>query len=169
MKRNTDKSFKRSLAKCLAFLMGVCYLANPLHEQIRTVFHEISHMLEAPDTFLSHHSIVTDHDHKTHHDHGMHPEYEAHQDQHRLSVNDHEHSFLDLLDSVLKASDEDHPEDDSLLSSFTFDKHINPQEHPIPPMFPSHFSQNTSVAEQKTKIGYNLVLEEPPRLPFPSL
>ncbi len=132
-------------------LMGICYLANPLHDQIRTVFHEISHLLEAPDPLLPHHSHSTGHGHNE-------------DGEHILITTDHQHTLLDLMDSILGVSDEQNPHDDTALILIKWDKHISSQYAILPKTFPFTTSQNTKAVEQKVKFGYLAHPEEPPQI-----
>ncbi len=137
----------------MALLMGICYLTNPMHREIRTVFHEISHLLEAPETLLSHHSHSTGHDHDNHED-----------GEHTLVTANHQHTLLDVMDSIFDASDEQNTEDDTALVLIKCDKHISSQYVILPKTFPFITSQNTSALEQKVKIGYLVHPEEPPQI-----
>lgn len=137
----------------MALFIGICYLANPMQQQIRTVFHEIAHLLVAPETLLSHHS------HSTAHSHDNHEEGE-----HTLVTADHQHTLLDLMDSIFDASDDRHSEDDTVLLLIKWDKHLDSQRIILPKTFPLTTSQNFLAMEQKVKIGYLSHPEEPPQV-----
>jgi len=155
MSENSPKGLKPFAIKFMALCMGICYLANPMHEQIRTAFHEISHLLEAPKTPLSHHSHGTGHD------------YDDHEGgEHTMVTADHQHTLLDLMDSIFDASDEQNPEDDTVLLLIKCDKHISSQYVIQPKIVPLTTSQNTKAVEQKVKIGYLAHPEEPPQILF---
>lgn len=139
--------------------MGICYLANPMHQQIRTVFHEISHLLKAPETLLSHPSHNTGYSHSTGHGHDYHEDGE-----HTMVTADHQHTLLDLMDSIFDASDEQHPEEDTALLLIKCDKHISSRHVILPKSFPLITSQNTNAMEQKVKIGYLAHPEVPPKI-----
>ncbi|MDT7827319.1 hypothetical protein RQM65_01410 [Pricia sp. S334] len=151
MKKETKKGSKPFLLKYMALLIGICYLANPMHRQISSVFHEISHVLESPETFLSH-------PHAADHDHGIHGDNE-----HRSVTTDHRHHLLDLIDSVFRASDEQHPGDDTALILIKWDNHIGSQRVILLKIVPLATSQNSIVIEQKVKTGYFTPPEEPPQ------
>lgn len=137
----------------MAMFMGICYLANPMHQQINSVFHEISHLLEAPNTLVSHQSDQMDNHHE-YHEGG----------EHTLATADHRHTLLDLIDSIFDASDTQHPEDDTALILIKYDKHISSRYLILPKIFSFTTSQNTDAVEQKVKIGYLAHPEEPPQL-----
>lgn len=136
----------------MALLMGICYLANPMHQQIGTVFHEISHLLEAPEAILSH-SQQADHDHGTHEN-----------GEHRLASTDHQHVLLDLMVSIFDASDEQNSDDDTALILIKWDKHISSQHIILPKIFSFNTAQNINAVEQKVKIGFLAHPEEPPQI-----
>lgn len=135
----------------MALLMGICYLANPMHRQISSVFHEISHVLESPEAILSH-------PHQADHNHGIHEDGE-----HHFAATDHQHGLLDLMDSIFDASDEQHPEDDTALPLTKCDKHIGSRHLILPELFPFTTSQNSIAGEQNVKRGYLSHPEEPPQ------
>ncbi len=134
--------------------MGICYLANPMHQQIYTVFHEIAHLLEAPETLLFQHP------HSTDHDIGLENHSEG---EHILVSAGHQHTLLDLVDSIFDASEEQNPEDDTALLLIKCDKHISSQQIILPKIFSLTISQGTNAMEQKVKKGFVAHPEEPPQ------
>ena len=90
--------------------MGICYLVNPLHQQINSVFHNVSHALEIPDYIMSHDS---NYEHESY----------GHTDYQIGNLN-HDHEIVDFIDSVFDASDEDGGSEDSMLTEIKIDKHI---------------------------------------------
>ena len=117
----------------MALLIGICYLAHPLHRQIRTVFHEVSHFLEAPGTVLSHPPHEHSHNHEHSQDHGHSQDHVVHKvHQHGVPEADHDHRLLDLVASLFDTENEQYPDDDTLLVLTKWDKHIGPQDYPLP-------------------------------------
>lgn len=141
----------------MALLMGICYLANPLHQQIRTVFHEISHLVESPETLPTHHSHTNDHNQGAH-EHS----------EHHMVASDHRHTLLDLMDSLFDVSDEQNTEDDTVLTHIQWDKHISSPKYMLPQIIPIITSQDNLAVEQKVRIGYLALPDEPPRNFFPA-
>ncbi|NNE76209.1 MAG: hypothetical protein HKN31_03965 [Pricia sp.] len=135
----------------MALFISICYLANPLHNEITTIFHEVAHIFELPESTLSHSDItnqsITDH----------------HYHEHTYKVENHEHQLIALLNSIFDASDKDNPSDDSLLVDISYDKHVS---------YPSYFSKkiisiksksNYFQTEQTIIAGHLEVLKEPPK------
>lgn len=151
MNKNLYKGLKPFILKYVALVMGICYLANPVHRQISSVFHEISHVLESPETILSH-PQQADHHHDT-----------LKNGEHSLATTEHQHVLLDMMDSIFDASDEQHPEDDTALILIKCDKHIGSQHSFLPKIFSGITSQNANAVEQKVKIGYLSLPERPPK------
>lgn len=151
MKQKSEKGLKPFVLKYMALLMGICYLANPMHEQISGVFHEISHVLESPEAILSHVQ-------QSEHGHGAHEDGE-----HRLASDDHQHDLLDFLDAIFSASDKQHPEDDVALILIKCDKHISSQHIILPKIFPLVTSHNSLMVAQKVKKGFLNLPKEPPQ------
>ena len=161
MTEHHGKGLKPFVLKYMALFMGICYLTNPLHEQIRTVFHQISHIVESPGTILSHPSDLTNHKHSIHQDHEHH---HVATDQ----VQHHEHKFLDLMQSLFGASDGEHPENDTLLPPIKWDKHISSQDFILPqPIVLSTTSRDYGAIEKNVRKGYLALLYEPPQA-FPT-
>lgn len=131
--------------------MGVCYLANPVHQQISSVFHEISHALESPETVLSH-PQQKDHSHDAHEE-----------GAHRLAANDHRHKLLDFMNSIFNASDEQNSDDETALILIKCDKHISSQQSILPKLFPLITSHYPFGMEQKVKKGFFNLPKEPPQ------
>lgn len=162
-KSKHQKGLKPFAIKSMALLMGICYLANPLHEQIRTVFHGISHLVDAPGTILDHPPFSNPHEHGLQ-EHGLHQSGE-----HRLASKDHEHTVLDLIDSLFDTSDKQDPENDTLLPILKWDKHITSSTYTLPHIHPIATSQKHLAMEQKVRKGYAALPDEPPQDFFPSL
>lgn len=139
----------------MAMLMGICYVANPMHQQISSVFHEITHFLEAPQSLLSHHSHNTGHDHDDHEP-----------GEHNVATADHQHTLLDLIDSIFDASDTQHPEDDTAISLTKWDKHLGSECIILPKTNPPTTSQYSISMEKKVRKGHSAHPEEPPQIVF---
>lgn len=112
MKPSPKKNVKVQLVKLLAMTMSVCYLANPLHRQIKELLHELSHGLELPNHVLSHENttdmtFVKD----DHHSHSK-------------SITSHTHHLIDFLDTLFKASNEDKSSNDPRFLKLKLDKHL---------------------------------------------
>lgn len=153
MQKSSKKGLKPYLIKYMALFVGLLYLTNPIHRQIHTVFHEISHLLEAPETLLSHHSHTIEHNQGNHKD-----------GEHILAGADHQHILLDLMDSLLDTSDKQNPADDTTLTLIKCDKHIGSQDYTLPKIIPFNTSQNRLMVEQKIRLGHFYIVKEPPQL-----
>lgn len=119
------KGLKPQFIKSMALIMGVCYLMNPLQNQIRNLLHTLSHELSQPASVLSHQQTTTENQ-KIHSNH-----------DHDERSFDHEHKVLDLVNSIFEASDTDNDSDESQLVKVKYDKHISTHvlEMPLPWIF----------------------------------
>jgi hypothetical protein len=151
MPRKSKKGLKPFFIKYLALFIGICYIANPLHQEIGKVFHEISHVLEVPDKLVSH-PTASNHGNDTHHYH-----------KHYKLVVDHQHKLIDLINSILNASENDKPSKESLLTDIKFDKHITTRNYTIKKSLPTSVQANHGTPKNKIHIGHLEVLEKPPR------
>ncbi|WP_147321478.1 MULTISPECIES: hypothetical protein [unclassified Arenibacter] len=91
--------------------MGICYLLNPLRQQINVVFHKISHGLELPKFIIPHSTLSAD---PLVHENHQHIDYQDF----------HEHEFLDLVNSFFETSPEKNRSNDSFLVTIELDKHL---------------------------------------------
>lgn len=140
----------------MALFMGICYLANPLHQQIGNVFHEISHVLESPEALASHPN-------SGHHDLEVHDHANYKAGAHRLASTDHRHDLLDLIDAIFDASDAQNSDEQTVLILIKWDKHISSQHYVLRHLFPLTTSHNPSMVERKVKKGFLILPKEPPK------
>ncbi len=103
--------------------MSICYLVNPLQQQIGIVLHEISHGLELPNYVMSHKTKVN-------------ANSEIHlKHSHDMVTSDHEHNLIDFIDTLFQASDESNHSNDSLFIEIKWDKHISSYSLKLPKTF----------------------------------
>ncbi|MDO6518256.1 hypothetical protein [Zobellia uliginosa] len=108
-KQNSAKVLKSELVKYAALIIALCYIINPLHQQIQTVLHEVSHILTIPDNVISHASVTEKH-HRAH--------------QHSGQGTPHQHELIDVFSALFHASHEEGHPDEELHTDFKFDKHL---------------------------------------------
>ncbi|MBU2945679.1 hypothetical protein [Zobellia uliginosa] len=149
-KQHNRNSIKPGLIKYLALIIAVCYIFNPLHQQLNTLFHEVSHVLEMPDTVVGHSSIFEKNKVHTAHEH--------------LSLNTaHEHKFIKIIDAIFNNSDTDNSSQDKVLTDFKFDKHLTTTYANVSFVVYDVLSQNFKSVKNSLILGYISILEEPPR------
>lgn len=129
-----------------ALLIGICYLANPLHHEIGSILHGLSHFLEAPETILDH-----GHEHETH-------AYHQHD-----AENTHEHSAINFIDSLFDAFDGEQDQKKSVVKGQELDKHLNTESYSLQPIFSLPETTNFAVVGAQLKKGYPNIPLEPPR------
>lgn len=156
MNYESKKGLKPFLIKNMALFMGICYLANPLHQQIGGLFHEISHVLQSPEA-------VASHPNGGHHDFEVHDHGNQKAGVHRLASTDHHHDLLDLIDAIFDASDAQNPDGQTALILIKWDKHIGSQHYIPRHLFPLTTSNNPSMVERKVKKGFLNLPKEPPQ------
>ena len=152
MEKCRKKGLKPLLLQYLALIIGICYLANPLHHQISTVFHEASHLFTMPSSVMSHSdgkAAVKVHFVK----------------EHDYAQEVHRHRLVDILNSIFEATAHtDESPEDALIFEIKFDKHLSKKQYT--------FKQKTYVKNpsepflqrvEKIKMGHCEVLEEPPQ------
>tara|TARA_R110001632_G_scaffold230726_3_gene368474 strand:+ start:959 stop:1432 length:474 start_codon:yes stop_codon:yes gene_type:complete len=111
MQNGFKKGLKPYIVRYLGILMGICYILNPLHQQINTVFHKISHGLDMPNFVIPHANQSSyNKEHGSHH--------------HLTEKGLHDHVFLDLVNSLFKTSNEENNSPDSFMFTIKMDKHL---------------------------------------------
>ncbi|SHJ37872.1 hypothetical protein SAMN04488513_104117 [Pseudozobellia thermophila] len=132
-------------------MIGICYLASPIHREIGSILHGISHFLEAPDTLLDHR-----HEHKTHtyHEHAQERTDDA-----------HDHLAINFIDSLFSAFDGDKNQKESVYKSPKLDKHLHSNRYTFPPLLLPPETTNFGAVENKLKEGYPKIPLEPPKHP----
>lgn len=150
------KDFRPILIKGMAVLMGVCYLVAPLHQQIGTVLHSVSHFFEMPGHVMSHDSFLA-HDSFKEHPHIA----------HEKRANDHDHGVLDFLDSIFEASNDEDDSQDGLTPQIKIDKHFVVTKHLVEKPFVLNRSNLFNEIVCKYSDGYSSELYNPPRYYFP--
>ena len=151
MQSKLKKGLKPFFLNYLAMFIGICYLANPLQNQISTVFHEISHVLEIPDNLLSHETTLN---------HGTISHYYH---EHNNLDDNHRHTIIDFLDAIFDASGNNEPSEESLPIDIKFDKHITTRNYTIKIILPASKQVKYGIPENKINTGHLIVLEKPPR------
>lgn len=142
------KGLKPLFIQRLALLVGICYLMNPLQQEIKSAFHTISHALEVPNSVIGHHSNS---ENDINHGHF----------EHETADIQHDHSFIDLLDSVFLASNESNDSDDSILVKI--DKHLTVYQFQLLDNLAIVESSNYWSIKEKLKSGYFKNQKEPPK------
>lgn len=151
MLNRSTKGLKPFIIKYVAMLMGICYLINPLQEQIHILLHEITHALESPTQIISHESNLNfEHKSLNHFD---------------PSANDikHEHGIVDLINLVLDSSSEKNNPKESLLKEVIIDKHITINQFQLQKRFKIDIVSTFRMFKEKSKCGYFEKKIKPPQ------
>lgn len=96
-------------------LISMCYILGPLHNEVGKILHTILHQIEIPENIISHSDDAFTHN-------------EYSKDHILYYENEHNHTFLDFLNRVLKTSDNENNTDNSVIVNFKIDKHIRNKE-----------------------------------------
>lgn len=131
--------------------MSICYLMNPLQQQINLVLHELSHGLELPDYVLAHktdpNAII-----ETHIDHS-----------HYDDTFTHKHNLIDFINTIFQASNENNNSDDSQLTKTKWDKHISTYGLKLLPIFERPMAKNFCTPKPLLQQGHFERLGRPPQ------
>lgn len=92
-------------------LIGICYLMNPLQNEINYALHTLSHTFEAPNSLLSH-----DFSNEKSKEHQIH--------QHNRSVILHNHEIIDFINNALQSDENHEHSNDNQSIVVKIDKHL---------------------------------------------
>lgn len=117
MNSKTLKRFQPFLLKIAIIAMSICYVLGPAHNEINKLLHVLAHQLDMPEMVLSHSKII-------------HLEYEIHNNHHFSSnqKENHDHNFLEFIDGILKSSDAQKKNENTIIDSNKLDKHIRTKD-----------------------------------------
>lgn len=149
MKRLALKGFKPQITKPLAMLMAICYLLHPLHQQVKTVFHEITHALEAPANILKH--SVDDKRNSMHVPH-----------DHELVQKDHQHQLLEIWDTLFEKSSSKTPSE-TYVDKFRIDKHLTNDSYELGTLVGATVKHKFWTDHEKLRNGYSKKQPDPPK------
>ncbi|MBC3759105.1 hypothetical protein H7U19_11855 [Hyunsoonleella sp. SJ7] len=111
MNSTAQKGLKPFAIKIVAIAMSMCYVFGPSHSEVNKVLHILVHQLEMPENVMSHTSAE-----RTNH---------AGHTNHKLKNDEaHQHTFLETIQKILKASDTDNDKDEPKIVFQKIDKHI---------------------------------------------
>lgn len=148
------QDLKPQFIKQMALLMSICYLLNPLQNQINMVLHEISHGLELPNSVLSHKAHLTETTYDNHVIHAHDNSYFEHE---------HEHPLVDFVNSIFEASNKENNSDNSQLVEVKWDKHITAYKFKLPIHYKIKVSKRFYSFEKQLKTRHSKRLKEPPQ------
>lgn len=151
MQTGLIKGLKPILIKRLAMFIGVCYLLNPLHDQLNDVLHVISHGIEIPDYIIEHPSPeVSEHHFDDHH-------------QHKALSENHEHLLIKTIDFIFATSNDHEGSNEKVPGQLKIDKHITSFSYQQMPFFLHKIKHLFLNPFLKIKEGYKKAKENPPR------
>lgn len=132
-------------------LIGICYLMNPLQNEINFALHTLSHALEAPNSLLSH--DISNEKGKEHQIH-----------QHNQSVILHNHYIIDFIYNALQANENNEHSNDNQSIVVKVDKHL--VSHLYRVTTPNNIDSRHSfwIIDLKSKKGFLTKPFQPPQL-----
>ena len=145
------KGLKPLLVKRVAMLIGICYLLNPLHNQLNDVLHVISHGIEMPDNIIEHDSPVLS-------DHHLHDQRE-----HVSSIENHEHPLMKTVDLIFGTSSDHDGSKENIPGQVKIDKHLTCSSYPRISFFFRQVEHVFLNPFKKIKEGHLKIKENPPR------
>jgi len=151
MQREFKKGLKPKIIKYVAMFMGICYLINPLQEQIQTVITKVSNGLDSPTHIIAHNSN-SNFGHKSNH----------HFDDSyfRLSQNNR---LVNIISSIFEALNENNTSTDSLVKDISIDKHIVSAQIRIKQRIKIKIVSVFRFPQQKLRCGHFEKMKKPPQ------
>jgi len=108
------KRLKIHIVKFLAIVISIVYLLMPIHKEVKSALHSMSHYVQMPDVIMSH-------------NHNENQNYKFKES----TLAHHEHQIIDLLDGIFD-SDSNGSEDnqrESTTIEFKINKHITSNKY----------------------------------------
>jgi len=152
MNKSARKGCKPYVLKIAIVAMSLWYVFGPLHHELSSWVHALTHQLGTPEATMVH-------------DHVALSDYQEHAHHLSASKSDHNHKFLEFLDRILKASDLGENQEDSTPVSFKIHKHIktnNFNKH-LTAILPELTTHLFLFKKQKIKKGFKKGIIEPPQ------
>lgn len=131
--------------------MGICYLLNPLHEEINILIHAVSHTLAAP-AYVMTHDLDKTHENASY----------GHKD-YPIDYVKQNNLLVDFIDSIFEVLDESNDTDESLITKTKIDKHISTYAFQSQKSFEPDVEEKCWVSEEKLESGYLRFLKKPPQ------
>ncbi len=154
MRKVYVKGLEPLLLKQVALLIGICYLIYPLHQQVRTALHTISHCLEIPGYIIPHDTIVG-------------PEGFSHvHNKHEINSMYHNHYVLDLIDGIFKNINKKSESSETFLSKTKLDKYLFISRFELYKFVEPKIPHGFSIVQKKSLKGFFNKLKEPPKYPI---
>ncbi|TXE05974.1 hypothetical protein ES711_14145 [Gelidibacter salicanalis] len=150
MSVNYRNGLKTWVLKYMALLIGLCYLANPCHQVIYTVFHEVSHIISPPDVTVSATKINQKEKQNLNHEHDH--------------LRAHNHNALNRIAALINPSDGLDLDNKNLLNTYLIDKHISTNILTLSKILPTVIQNNDDNPINKVIVGFLEIIELPPRL-----
>jgi len=153
MNKSAQQGCKPIVLKIAIVAMSLCYVFGPLHQELNSFLHAVTHQLEMPQDILQH-------------DNSRSSDFQKQAYTTHISDSGHDHKFLQLLDSLLKASDSEKNQEDSIRASVKTLKYIKPNifknhKTTILPFLAKHIFL---FKKQKIKKGFQTGIIEPPQM-----
>lgn len=138
---------KKVLIQRLALIIAVVYLLSPFQQQISSVLHSLSHDLSLPDYVMTH-----SRENPQSHQYG----------DHRTNKINHEHQFIDFVQSLLEDSGDNEQQPDPYTPAKSVDKHLVQYTYTL--VDEIYFEQKNIAmpAEQNIRNGHSHLWQEPP-------
>ena len=108
MLKEQRHNIEQQVLKVMAVFITMCYIMEPAHDELRHVFHFISHNLQAPSYVLQHDADLN------------------YQDVviSQNSLTNHSHEILDFIDKIIDSSSEKNPHQGKFKSELSSIKKI---------------------------------------------
>ncbi|WP_178989424.1 hypothetical protein [Winogradskyella schleiferi] len=157
MPTTKKNSIKNVVFRALAVTITVCYILGPAQLPLRTMFHSVSHYLEAPNHIIEHNND---------NHHGFEKQRIAKNSNGNSTFN-HEHKVLDFLEVIFEkhSSEEQNHNGESTSTDFKINKHITSNTYHIAIIDCYNFDRSQFLETSLISIkGYLDQLYRPPKV-----
>lgn len=139
------KNIKTHIIKFIAIVISITYLVMPIHKEVKSTLHSISHFLEIPKNILSH-DKKDNLNYKT-----------------ASTFTYHEHKILDILDSFSKANTSDSDSNQQRIVISKIDKHYYTPKYKVSYFIETQLSRVIDCYKEKEKALFYKKIKIPPQ------
>ncbi len=140
------KSFKIHIVKFIAIVISILYIFMPIHKEVKSMLHTMSHYLQMPNTVLSH-NLDDNLDYK----------------YSKSTISNHEHVLIDILDFFSDDNSQNTDSNKPGLVDISIDKHFRAPKFKVIRFVRTESLHVIGYREKNIKKGFYRKIKIPPK------
>ena len=146
------KRCKIHIVKFIAIVISIIYVLMPIHKELKSALHSISHFLQMPDHLISHNQ-----------NENLNYEVKV------PTILYHEHKILNLLDAFTDANTSANESNKPNLVDSIIDKHFYSSKYSLPKLIETERLSVIDSYKENLNYLFYIKIKEPPKKQFHSL